>query len=376
MLAFILVGGIALSIVLWLEFHPEISQTVMLIMHWQIRFIQMFTDRFDEADLQLLAADPNNVTPLRLWRMMRAIGGFFLYPSIVLVLALATLCLTRAASVRHTARINLEWLIREQSKSFPGILAFVERRLRPSAIRKGEPRPADSALDVEEWIAAWAIKPGADHDALFDLTLAKRELVRQLGAPWSGVAKAAPHVRCMLAVFALHSCLRRGQAIELLGALSRSLPKSKKEKHEGPEQALCFSADVVVMADTILNQKDVAGTVQEIMSRHYFTATGLMSLLCHARQRAGLMPPGQFAFLKLVDRRLWYALHSLGFEFDDKTFYAHPSPRVEAIGARDHWAAEKAVKTRLPVPVIEQALEAILRARADKTGGATLFEDV
>ena len=40
-----------------------------------------------------------------------------------------------------------------------------------------------------------------------------------------------------------------------------------------------------------------------------------MSVLNAARSRSGVLAPAQFAFLKLVDRRLWYALHALGFEF-------------------------------------------------------------
>ena len=41
-----------------------------------------------------------------------------------------------------------------------------------------------------------------------------------------------------------------------------------------------------------------------------------MSVLNQARLRSGVLAPAQFAFLKLVDRRLWYALHALGFELD------------------------------------------------------------
>ena len=66
-----------------------------------------------------------------------------------------------------------------------------------------------------------------------------------------------------------------------------------------------------------------------------------MSLLNAARAGPGVLAPAQFAWLKLVDRPLWYALHSLGFETEGIGRYLHPNPRAEAVGARDHWAVEQ-----------------------------------
>jgi intracellular multiplication protein IcmP len=61
-----------------------------------------------------------------------------------------------------------------------------------------------------------------------------------------------------------------------------------------------------------------------------------MSVLNQARLRSGVLAPAQFAFLKLVDRRLWYA-----------------------IGAGAHWAAERAVGAPIPTPEFDQAIAAI-----------------
>ena len=89
-----------------------------------------------------------------------------------------------------------------------------------------------------------------------------------------------------------------------------------------------------------------------------------MSLLNESRLAAGVLAPAQFAWLKLVDRPLWYALHSLGFETEGFGRYLHPNPRVEAAGARDHWAAERIAKRPLARPDIERALEAVRAASA------------
>jgi hypothetical protein len=78
-----------------------------------------------------------------------------------------------------------------------------------------------------------------------------------------------------------------------------------------------------------------------------------------ARLRSGVLAPAQFAFLKLVDRRLWYALHALGFEADAPLTHSHPSQRVEAMGARAHWAAERTIGAPIPTPEIDAAIAAI-----------------
>jgi intracellular multiplication protein IcmP len=97
-----------------------------------------------------------------------------------------------------------------------------------------------------------------------------------------------------------------------------------------------------------------------VASRHGFTTPALMSVLCEARRKAGVLPPAQFKSVKFVDRRLWYALHSLGFPSD--TAAPMPNPRVEAIGARDHWAAECQAGRPLLVPTIDHAVLAIRAA--------------
>jgi intracellular multiplication protein IcmP len=86
-----------------------------------------------------------------------------------------------------------------------------------------------------------------------------------------------------------------------------------------------------------------------------------MALLNEARLKAGVLAPAQFVWLKLVDRRLWYALHSLGFETDGFGRYLHPNPRIEAAGARDHWVAERIAGRPLLKPEIERALNAARR---------------
>jgi intracellular multiplication protein IcmP len=58
-------------------------------------------------------------------------------------------------------------------------------------------------------------------------------------------------------------------------------------------------------------------------------------------------------------------LHSLGFEGDGPGQMTHPNPRVEAAGARDHWAAERLAGRPLIIPSVERAVSAV-RAAIDQ----------
>ncbi len=358
----IMAGLAALAWAAWYFHHGEISGVAMGFAHCQMRFIHQFTDRFDRADAQVLAANPDLVTFAQLVHLLREIGRFFLVPAMGLVLLLAAVCFRRAAPARFTRALDLEGLMTEQAKAFRSIAAFVGRRLALSPLRKGEPRPADAALGAQEWIAVWA----TGQDGAFNEGDARIELTRQLGEAWLGLERARPHVRCILAAIALHGARRRGEALALLGEMSESLGTSKREGRAGPDEALAFPAHVVAAADRWLGEMNVASAVLETMEAHFFTTPGLMSSLNAARLKGGVLAPAQFAFLKLVDRRLWYALHSLGFEIDGPRAHPHPSQRVEAIGARDHWAAERLVGRPLAAPSIDRAVAAI-RGAAGKS---------
>jgi intracellular multiplication protein IcmP len=315
----------------------------------------------------MLAADPEGVTLRDLYGISHAIGMFFRIPSAVLMLLLAAICAARAAPARYKRAFDLDGLIREQAQSFRTSTAFVRRRLHlvPPAFAAagaapGDPRPADYALTPEEWIARFATACDGD----FDEAAARCALLRQLGPRWRGMEDASPQVRCLFAAFALHLAQRRADTLRLLGDLSASLANSNQDKPAAPDALLALPVSVRALADTFLGNGELVTLALAIANRHAYTHTALMELLNAARLRAGVLAPGQFAWLKLVDRPLWYALHSLGFETEGVGRYLHPNPRVEAIGARDHWAVERLAGEPVIEPNMDRAVEALRKVAA------------
>lgn len=353
---------------LWQQQHALVSSIAMRIFYGEIRFIHLFTGRFDLAGRQLLTADPARVRFDQLARLGRETGRFFLIPAMGVVLAAAGVCLRFASPARFCRTFSLEGLMREQARSFRGPAAFSERRLGLVEVRAGEPRPADAALSVGEWVERWA----AGGKGEFDERRAREELIRQLGGHWHGPEYASPQVKCMLWAIGLHLAGRRADALAFLGDLSEALRgQGKREGAAGPPSPLTFPGALVKLADAELRTAGEGRRVCAVVSQHGFVVPGVMSALVVARRESGVLAPSQFAFLKLVDRRLWYALHSLGSAVDALNPALHPNPCVEAIGARDHWAAERVGGCPLLRPSVDRAVGAIgmvLSAKSESAG--------
>lgn len=137
----------------------------------------------------------------------------------------------------------------------------------------------------------------------------------------------------------------------------------------GPLVPLVFSEAAMREVDRAIGHSEITEPARVIAGQHAYTTTALMGLLMHARRRAGVLAPGQFAFLKLVDRPLWYALHSLGFPVSEQDDGPMPNPRIEALGARAHWEAERAVEAPLLTAQVEAA-ETAIHARLNHPSNA------
>ena len=346
---------------LWWRYHGEISAAVMASQHWQMQQIGRLTDAYVGLDHQVLATDPSTVKIGALWRLLGNVGAFFRVPAVAIVGLLAVWCLFRSPANRFTRNITLPRLMRIQAEAFPAGAAFVDRGLKLTKPADGALRPADPSLHGREWIARYAL----GDDGAFNEDRAAHALGRQLGPEWTGLERAAPHVRCMFAAFALHATRQRDLALELLGILSASLPCEPSDGPAGPARHLAFDASALASADLVLADADLIGPCVAAASRHAFTATAMMSVLSLARGKAGVLAPAQFAFLKLVDRPLWYALHALGFPGGSNPA-EQPNPRTEAAGARDHWAAECQVGQPLSAPSLDRALAVLRKLAATK----------
>ncbi|WP_158746698.1 hypothetical protein [Acidisphaera sp. L21] len=346
----------------WTHYHGAISAVVADGLEYQIQIIHRFTPALDGLYQTIASANFDAVTIPEILTAANLTGHYLRIPVIVIILVLAVFCFARAAPSQFTRKLDLEGLIREQTLYFRAITAFARRNLRLVPLRPDALRPSDPALHTREWVSRFAdAARGRPRPAgpVFDERAAVKAFTAQLGPIWRGIQHAPGHVRVLYAAFGLHLEQRRSEAQDLLGAFSEAIPVGGSSETAGPATAYDIPAGVVALADDVLRATEMFVQAASIAGGHAYTAPALMSVLTAARRRAGVLAPAQFACLKLIDRSLWYALHSLGFEGDGPGQTTHPNPRIEAAGARDHWAAERVAGKPLIIPSFGRALAAV-----------------
>ena len=321
-LAIILIGAAFAGWMLWYHQHAEVVRVVAALQLAKMAFIARFTDSYDGLAAMVAGARYETVTFSELVALSNRVGQVFRIPAALLIAALGLVCLIWAPPSRYRRQLDLDGLAREQSGFYRAAAANTGRRLKLVPMREGDPRPADPSLHVQEWVARYATNQRGGYDA----EAARGALIRQLGPVWRGPQRARPFARVMFAAFALHLADRRDEALGLLGDLAEALAAVTGHGPAGPDAQLAVPAEVLQTADAFLREPILVRPAELVAQRHAFEITALMGLLNAARLRSGVLPPAQFSGLKLMDRGLWYALHSLGFPGHGPGQNTHPNP--------------------------------------------------
>jgi hypothetical protein len=101
--------------------------------------------------------------------------------------------------------------------------------------------------------------------------------------------------------------------------------------------------------------KGMSKVYAKVAEAHGTLPTFLMGLLAMARSRGDVLAAGEFAWLKGVDRGLWYALDGLG----RLAFHA------EGLAAMDHYLHEVATNLPASAPFVEGAVATLAAFRRD-----------
>jgi len=267
------------------------------------------------------------------------------WPIVALIGAGAMWSMFNGPGTRYRRKLDLEKLIEVQSHVFPVITPFVKFNPATQPPRPpGAPVPAQlplfaEALGPEEWLAYNAIQVP---DGKIDRDDAARVFIEQLGNPWRGVNHIDNHKQILLAAFCLKASRKRSESDDILGrvakcwSLSGGLNLSKDRKLLGE-------------ARKVLKDKNIAGAALSQVNRHAFETTAMLRALQYAREEGGVLPSGQFVWLRAHDRNLWYALNNMGRQ----------SFHMEALGAMSHFKAEKMTQRPIPVPKVDYAIDTI-----------------
>lgn len=261
------------------------------------------------------------------------------YPVGVMMLVLAYLCMT---SIRNEfkGRFTLESFIKAQAKVWKVIAPIVDFNPgRFSARMPGDPLPKTlplfaEPLSPEEWIAFNKI--GITNN-LPEKEAARRAFAAQLGPRWTGPESLPPHLKGLYAAFALKGVQRREESDELLGELATCWNHKTGFK---------LTPILAKRVDELIKDPKVGGKANQHAQNHAYRITALLGVLKWARKYGGVLAPGQFLWLRGVDRSVWYPLNNLG----RRTFYA------EGAGAMGHYMAEMNAQKPLTIPRVDTCI--------------------
>ena len=235
---------------------------------------------------------------------------------------------------------SLESFIKMQAKMWPVISPIVDfNPIKSSARVPGDPIPDKlpmfaEALSPEEWISYHRIPVT---NGVVDREAARRALIMQLGPRWSGIENQAPYFRALYAAYVLKGNQKREESDEFLGQISTCWTA---------KSGFILSPSVASEVKKILSDPKMMAKANEIAAQHAYRTTALLGVLKWARSMGGVLAPGQFLWVRGMDRNLWYALNNLG----RRSF--HP----EGMGAMAHYMAEQTAKKPLPIPRVDTAI--------------------
>ncbi|KTC68122.1 IcmP protein [Legionella birminghamensis] len=328
---------------IWYAGHQYIVAFVFKLNVLQAKLVSLFISNPKlENDVYLMQTiDPATVSWNQFLDLTRTVGDYIRYPVIVILVALAFYLYQSNVVLKFRRAHDMKTLRAQEQYNWPAIMPVVKEDLVSQDINKG---PWAMALTPMEFARKYHLLrkddaildnpvPGMEMTAGIRRGDAKRVFTLQLGPYWDNFDRCPPHARALAAIFMARMNRDRGSANMIMETLDKTFSEGKP--------------DYSVALPVIKKYQD-AENVQEILAQHAYLLTVMASLL-QASREDGVVASAEFLWLKPTDRRLWYMLNCIGRQ----------TPFAEVAGPFAHWKAERAMKRRSLVPMIDEAIKAL-----------------
>lgn len=328
---------------IWAAGHTYIVRCVFYLTALQAKILHFFIGGTELAqDIYVMQTiDPAAVNMTQMLLLMQDVGEYIRYPVLLILVGLAAILYKSDITLKYHRAHNMKTLRAQEQQNWPAITPVVKQDLVAIDINIG---PWAMALTPMEF--ARKHKLLKKNDALMDnpnageeMTAgirrgdAKRVFTLQLGPVWNGFEHCPPHASALAAVFMARMNRDKTAAFRILAALDKSTTAGKPD---------------YTVATSVLEKYQKGEFVQAVVEKHAYLLTVMASLLKASRDD-GVMPSSDFLWLKIVDRRLWYMLNSVGRQ----------TPFAEVGGPFAHWIAEEVTGRRLLTPMIDEAITAM-----------------
>lgn len=364
MIAILLVfGGMT-----WYLFKQHIVAVVFFLKVWQGQMVMWLLNTFaavsvkifsiqriqnlHDALLYMQTTDPASVPAAKMLTAMNIVGNWVKWPFCIIALILAWRLHSSNFIAQYKTPYNMKSLLLAESTNWPQVAPVSTLDIVKMDIDTGPWAMALTPLDFCEkhkllskeliqMIEPNGRKGPIDVRVKVDKQGARRIFTSQLGPYWHGVKTLSPQIKFIFAACLCRIERDKDAGQKLLGQASLSYNPQKN------------TVDLSG-ADAIIKKHQASKVVQKIVNTHAYIYTVVIGMMVAARDD-GVFAASDFLWLKPYDRKLWYVLNCVG--------RITPYPEVSGIYA--HYFAEKEIRRRCMVPIVDEAVKGLESSIAD-----------
>jgi intracellular multiplication protein IcmP len=331
------------AFLVWKYAHPYIVSAVFSINIMEAKLVALVYDpqALAEEINFMEKATPADVTWDQMNQVTESIGMYTRYPLGLILVALAVWLYKSNVTLRFKRTHSMNTLRSQEQHNWPAIMPVVKEDLVTANPDQGPWAMAMSPIEFarkhqllkQNDILLDNPLPGLEMTAAIRKGDAKRVFTLQIGPYFQDFNHAPEHVVALAGVFMARINRDKKSATAILETIDKTYVLGKPDFSKGRE---------------VVHKYQNTELVQEVLAGHAYLLTVMASLLASARDD-GVVPSCDFLWLKVVDRRLWYMLNCVGRQ----------TPYVEVSGPFAHWKAEKVMKRKCLVPMVDEATTAL-----------------
>lgn len=244
----------------------------------------------------------------------------------------------------------IDELIEQESSLWPGIKVIINAH--PELVKDPDEGEWAMSRRPEKFVREEElVKDDIDDMEVKYFTLLEektfRKMVDQLGPKFNGFDNLSRPERQILAIVLPKLCRDKAIAEKMIAELSEYYSSRKKGFLERFKyKSVTKKLDKKI--DGIISKYEKNPAVQDCVNKHFYVKTLFATLLEKARLD-GVLSNGEFLWLKLQKRDLWYMLCSAGRKV----------PFIECAGPWSHWLSECALDKKISNPMVMNAVRGI-----------------
>ncbi len=169
--------------------------------------------------------------------------------------------------------------------------------------------------------------------------------IKQFGRPYKSISDLDDNEKIVFAIFTSKANRNDKLSQKIIDEAGRSFSSEYKYSKK---QLKTFRKNTMKLVDEAINKYQNSEVVKDAISQHFHVLTVLGRLLEMSRDD-GVLATANFVWLKPENRRLWFFLNNMG----------RRSSWSEISGPWYHYNYEKAIKRKIPSPMIRGSVEAL-----------------